>query len=135
MAGKQPHIMVLNDDAIFLDVMNDLLTDEGFRVTLVRESRKAYELVRADRPDLVMLDIRMGNELTGFELISLLTIDPVTHAIPLIVASADSQALREHEAQLANQNIGVLHKPFDLEDLLRVIREKLGQAAEGGAGD
>ena len=82
MAGKQPHIMVLNDDAIFLDVMNDLLTDEGFRVTLVRESRKAYELVRAERPDLAVLDIRMGNELTGFELISLLTIDPVTHAIP-----------------------------------------------------
>jgi CheY-like chemotaxis protein len=131
MAGKQPHIMVLNDDAIFLDVMNDLLTEEGFRVTLVRESRKAYELVRAERPDLLALDIRMGNELTGFELISLLTLDPVTHAIPLIVASADSQALREHEAQLANQNIGVLHKPFDLEDLLRLIREKLGQAAEG----
>jgi CheY-like chemotaxis protein len=123
--------MVLNDEAIFLDVMHDLLTDDGFRVTLVRESRKAYEMVRAEQPDLLVLDIRMGVELTGFELISLLTIDPVTHAIPLIVASADSQALREHEAQLTNQGIGILYKPFDLEDLLRLIREKLSQAAEG----
>jgi CheY-like chemotaxis protein len=126
MAVNQPHIMVVNDDALFLDIMRDLLTDEGYDVTLVRESRKAHEAIRAARPALVILDIRMGNELTGFELIALLTLDPVTHAIPLIVASADSQALREHEAQLVNQGIAIMPKPFDLDDVLMLIREKLG---------
>jgi CheY-like chemotaxis protein len=122
--------MIVNDDALFLDLMSELLTDEGFRVTLVRESRKAYESIRAERPDLVILDVRMGNEVTGFDLIALLTLDPVTHAIPLIVASADSQALREHEAQLVNQGVALLPKPFDLDDLLRLIREKLGAREE-----
>jgi CheY-like chemotaxis protein len=130
MTDSQKHIAVMNDDAMYLDLMNDLLTDEGYRVTLIRESRKAYELIKAEPPDLVILDIRMGNELTGFELIALLLLDPVTRQIPLIVASADSQALREHAAQLAHQNVPVLAKPFDLEDLLRLINEKLGPKAE-----
>ena len=93
MNDDQQHIAVMNDDAVYLDLMNDLLTDEGYRVTLIRESRKAYEIIKAEPPDLVILDIRMGNELTGFELIGLLLLDPVTRQVPLIVASADSQAL------------------------------------------
>ena len=121
----QQHIVVANDDVLMLDLMQELLTDEGYRVTLIRESRKAYQLVKELAPNLVILDIRMGNELTGFELIALLTLDPTTRRIPLIVASADSHALQEHADQLAHHNIPIVAKPFDLEDLLKVIREQL----------
>jgi CheY-like chemotaxis protein len=123
--GDQKHIVVANDDALLLGLMDDLLSEEGYRVTLIRESRKAYQLVRDLQPDLAILDIRMGNEVTGFELVELLTLDPTTRRIPLLVASADSRALQEHQAQLAHHNIPVLAKPFDLEDLLLVIRERL----------
>ena len=124
--AESMHIVVMNDDTMFLSLMSELLTDEGYRVTLIRESRKAYELIKEIMPDLAVLDVRMGNELTGFELISLLVLDPATKSIPLIVASADSRALTEHQGQLAQHNIPVLHKPFDLDDLMKVIAEKLG---------
>lgn len=125
MTGEQKHIVVANDDALMLDLMRDLLTEEGYRVTLIRESRKAHELIKELQPNLAILDIRMGNELTGFELITLLTLDPATRCIPLMVASADSRALHEHQAQLAHHNIPVLAKPFDLDDLLKVIDAQL----------
>jgi CheY-like chemotaxis protein len=122
--NAQPHIVVANDDVLMLDLMKELLTDEGYQVTLIRESRKAYQLIKELAPDLVILDIRMGNELTGFELIALLMLDPATRRIPLIVASADSRALQEHADQLAHHNILVVAKPFDLEDLLKAISEQ-----------
>jgi CheY-like chemotaxis protein len=105
--------------------MKELLEGEGWQVTCLRESHKAHYAIREGKPDLVVLDIRMGNELTGFELIGLLTLDPATRSIPLIVCSADSHALQQHEAQMKNQGIGVVHKPFELDDLLVIIRERL----------
>jgi CheY-like chemotaxis protein len=124
-AKKQKHIIVANDDTTMLDLMQELLTDEGYRATVIRESPKAYVLIKELMPDLVVLDIRMGNELSGFELIGLLTLDPATDRIPLIVCSADSQALKEHGDQLAHQNIPVVPKPFNLDDLLTAIKEQL----------
>ncbi len=135
MTTSQPaeaqHIIVVNDDATLLDLMQELLSNEGFTVTCLRESHKAHGLIREAKPDLIILDIRLGNELTGFELIELLTLDPVTHAIPLIVCSADSRALREHQAEMQNQGIGLLAKPFDLEDLLGLIREQVSRSQLG----
>ena len=129
--AEAQHIIVVNDDATLLDLMQELLSDEGFTVTCLRESHKAHRLIREAGPDLIILDIRMSNELTGFELIELLTLDPVTHAIPLLVCSADSRALREHQAEMQNQGIGLLAKPFDLEDLLGLIREQLSRSQLG----
>jgi CheY-like chemotaxis protein len=123
--AKKQHIVVVNDDTVFLDLMKELLEEEGWQVTCLRESHKAHHAIREAKPDLVILDVRMGNELTGFELIGLLTLDPTTRSIPLVVCSADSQALRQHEAQMKNQGIGIIHKPFELEDLLIIIRECL----------
>ena len=124
----RPRILVANDETLLLDLMQELLTDEGYEVVCTRESREAYHLIKRVKPDLVILDVRMGNELTGFDLMHMLTLDPDTHAIPLIVSSADSEALRQHEQEMVNQGIRILAKPFDLDDVLRLIRERLNEA-------
>ena len=123
----RPHILVANDETLLLDLMRELLTDEGYEVTCTRESREAYHLIKRVKPDLVILDVRMGNEVTGFDLVGMLTLDPATNAIPLIVSSADSQALRQHQQEMVNQGIRILAKPFDLDDLLRLIRQRLDE--------
>ena len=55
----------------------------------------------------------------------MLTLDPATAGVPLIVATPDSEALRQHQGQFANQGILVLLKPYALEDLLLLVNEKL----------
>jgi CheY-like chemotaxis protein len=53
--------------------------------------------------------------------IDLLRTDETTAAIPLIVCSADLAQLREQEEWLTEQGIGVVPKPFDLEELERQV--------------
>ena len=58
-------IALINDDTTFLDLMRDLLeASEGYDVLICKEGDNAYLFVKEQRPDLVVLDIRMEGEET-----------------------------------------------------------------------
>jgi CheY-like chemotaxis protein len=120
--------MVIDDDPIVLDLLRELLTSEGFTVTCLEDAHTAHASIRTLHPDLLILDLRFGTELTGLTLIEALRRDPATQALPLVVCSADSQALREHGPALQKHNIPVIDKPFDLNDLLTVVKQQWSRA-------
>ena len=121
-------IAVINDDTPFLTLMQELLEQfEGYEVKIHKEADEAYTFVRDWRPDLVILDIVMGHEESGWMVLQLLTLDPQTRPIPVIVCSAAVHSLQEHKDMLSRYGVGVLPKPFELEDLLRLIRQNLPQ--------
>ncbi len=131
-AGRK-RIAVVNDDTAFLDLMYDLLEDlEGYEVLICRESDHVYDFVKRERPDLVILDIVMGREEAGWGVLNLLTLDPATRPIPVLVCSAAVQSLREHDDVLRSMGIETIAKPFDLDALLSAIERTL---ARHGAGD
>ena len=124
---RRRRIALVNDDTTFLELMQDLLAnDEGYEVLICKESDAAYEFVKGQRPDLVILDIRMGGEEAGWTILELLTLDPDTRPIPLIVCSAAIRDLQDHESLLQQYGVGVLPKPFDLDALLEKVRTALG---------
>ena len=128
----RPSIALINDDTTFLELMHDLLeTSEGYQVLICKESDNAYAFVKEQRPDLVILDIRIGGEETGWKILELLTLDPETRPLPVIVCSAAIRELHDHEPLLQKYGVGVLPKPFDLEALLEKVEAALGQ--EGSA--
>jgi CheY-like chemotaxis protein len=115
-------LAVIDDDTAFLQLMHDLLEDEeDFQVLIHREWDNAYEFVKEERPDLVILDIRIGGEERGWTILNLLTLDPVTRPIPVIVCSAAIQSLHEHQPWLDKFGICALPKPFDLKMLLEMV--------------
>lgn len=124
-----PLIAVVNDDSTFLDLMHDLLSEAGYRAVIHKESDSAYELVKAEQPALVVLDIRMDHQESGWQVLELLRLDPATAAIPVIVCSADAVALRAKAARLAELGCVPLEKPFDLDELLRLVEAALGPPA------
>jgi CheY-like chemotaxis protein len=63
-------------------------------------SSEAYEFVKEQRPDLVLLDIRMETPEAGWIVLELLTLDPQTRDIPMIICSAAIGDLQEHEGLL-----------------------------------
>src|SRR5919199_5098538 len=82
-------LAVIDDDTAFLQLMHDLLEDEEqFEIIVCREWDNAYEFVKEQRPDLVILDIRIGGEERGWQILQMLTLDPQTLPIPVIVCSA-----------------------------------------------
>jgi CheY-like chemotaxis protein len=129
--GQRGRLAVINDDTVFLDLMHELLQDEeGYEVLICREWENAYQFVKDHRPDLVILDIRIGGEERGWTILNLLTLDPQTRPIPVIVCSAAIQSLHAHQEWLDRFGICALPKPFDLDMLLdtvaRMLRAKQG---------
>jgi CheY-like chemotaxis protein len=122
-------IAVINDDTVFLELMRDLLEgEERYQVRVCKEWDAAYEFIKRERPDLVILDIRIGGEEHGWTILNLLTLDPQTRGIPMIVCSAAITSLHEHQEILTRYGIRALPKPFDLDTLLDAIRDMLPQA-------
>lgn len=120
------HVLVINDDNDFLDLVKTVLEDEGdYTVELHKSWEDAHRIAKEKKPDLVILDLMYDHELRGFKLIDLLMLDPETRRTPLIICSAASESLKEHERALGALGIQTVPKPFDLEQLLNAIRSAL----------
>jgi CheY-like chemotaxis protein len=123
---ERPLIALINDDTVFLTLMHDLLEEaEGYKVMYCKESDGAYQFAKEHRPELVILDIRMGGEEAGWNILELLTLDPETRPIPVIVCSAAIRQLQDNAALLQLYGVEVLPKPFDLDALLEKVRAAL----------
>jgi CheY-like chemotaxis protein len=123
-----PLIAVVNDDTSFLNLMHELLTDEGYDCFIHIVGSTAYQKIREDMPNLVVLDIRMNDPESGWHILDMMRLDPETRDIPVIVCSADTQQLREKEERLREQNAVPLEKPFDLKELLDKVASVVGPA-------
>jgi CheY-like chemotaxis protein len=123
---KKERVVVINDDTDFLTLMSELLSEtEGYEVQICREGDHAYQFVKDQQPDLVILDIRIEGQDIGWAILECLTLDPKTSSIPLIVCSAAIRELQAHEELLERYGIDVLTKPFDLDALLEKVSTAL----------
>jgi CheY-like chemotaxis protein len=123
--SERPLILVVNDDTAFLELMQQLLEDEGYAAEVLKSTKNALEHIKQRRPALIVLDVRINNEEAGLLLLDLITLDPETRSIPVIIASANLQALAGREDELAAKGIYVIAKPFDIDDLAALIRNAL----------
>jgi CheY-like chemotaxis protein len=123
-------IAVIDDDPVFVELMHDLLAHgEGFDVVSTSRVAGSLEFIKSSRPDLLILDLMMGREQTGWAVLELLGSDPETAGIPVILCSAAAPALELHaERRAANgSTLETVAKPFDLDHFLGVIRRLLQQ--------
>jgi CheY-like chemotaxis protein len=120
-------IVIINDNADFLAAMQLLLEQEKkYKPLVLHEGDLAYRKVKEEKPDLVILDIRMDSPTTGWKVLDLLTLDPETSAIPVIICSASAEHITpEKNDWLASHGIEVLPKPFDIDDLLSIVERML----------
>ena len=123
------HIMVVNDSVEFLQLMEELLTDEGYQVSIIESGAGTRAAAKRLRPDLLILDVRLP-DMNGFEVLNLLQLDPDTASIPVLLCTAAAHDVQAQEPVLRQRGIPVLFKPFDLDDLLRTIRRILGEETE-----
>jgi DNA-binding NtrC family response regulator len=121
--GSQKHILVVDDEILFLYSLEFFLTRASYEVTLKSSAREALELLKADREryDLLILDILIP-EFTGLDLIDALT--SLEISIPIIVITG--YATREIESKVRQCNIkGYLCKPFPYKELLDIVEDVL----------
>lgn len=135
MSHYSPHIAVINDDTAFLALMEELLQNqEGYRISTCHEGDAGYGFVKVNQPDLVILDLVFNHAETGWRTLELLTLDPDTRQIPIILCTAAETHIQEHGAWLQRFDIETLPKPFDLEVLLEAVQRVLSRAGSGDGG-
>lgn len=118
----QPHILVIDDSSEILDLKDDVLEAEGFRVsTMLRRDTDVSEIV-AMKPDLLVMDYVPPKESA---LLQDAATDPRTRQIPILLCSG---AIREVEAimpELHALGVTVIFKPFDIDNLIAAVHETM----------
>ncbi len=126
-------IAVVNDDTAFIDLMSDLLSDEGYQTIPHKVGDTAYDMIRNAQPDLVVLDIQLEHRDSGWVTLDLVRLDPRTAHIPIIICSADARFLQEKEAHFRTKGCWSIEKPFNLEELLALVEQALASVASSTA--
>jgi CheY-like chemotaxis protein len=119
-------IVVVDDDTTFLQLMEEVLTDAGYRVRLLLTTDGAKDILAHERPDLMILDIVVGLRDGGLRLLHRVRRAPALADMPVIVCSADVRFLNEHAEELATLDCAVVEKPFTIDALLQQIAGQIG---------
>ncbi len=130
--GSRGHILVVNDTQEILELFRAILEDEGYELSLYSFAFDDLAVIKERQPDLIILDLLIGNEDHGWQMLQKLKMDRETAAIPIIVCSAALHLLRELEGHLKEKGVGIVPKPFDIEDLTRAV-DKVMSRRECGA--
>ena len=123
-----PHILVINDTQEILELFRDILEEEGFEVSLYSRAFRDIDEIARLRPDLVILDFLIGDEAQGWQLLQKMKMSRRTDRIPVIVCTAAVQMARELEGHLTAKGVGLVLKPFDIDDLLTAVRAAIAQS-------
>jgi CheY-like chemotaxis protein len=121
-------ILVVDDDPGFLLICRSILEAEGYQVLEATNGSKALEMVRQERPDLVLLDVMMSTTLEGVDVSKEMKADPNLKGVPVIMIS--SIATSEYASAFPNdERIPIdawITKPIQPEVLLKTIKRFLG---------
>lgn len=124
LATAKKHILVINDDSAILALFEELLGDEGYKVTLDNFARQTADLlasIRELQPDLVIMDFIIGGESSGWQLLQSSQMDRKTRDIPVIVCTGAVKQVTQLSDNLDSIGVHVVIKPFDIDHLIRVI--------------
>lgn len=118
-------ILVADDNPDIIDLLSSRLKSKNYNVVSADSGVNALLRVIEENPDLIILDIKMPSG-TGIGVFENLKRNTKTADIPVIFITA--YAGKEIEEQVEEMGAyGFLAKPFDSEELMRMIRGALGE--------
>lgn len=131
MATAMKKILVVDDEQDQLVYLTTYLTDQGFIVDTAENGEQALAKVKANRPDLITLDVVMP-EKTGVKFYRDLKEDPATADIPVIFITGmkpDFEKFISSRKQVPAPH-GYISKPFEREELLKLVNQTIGKKAK-----
>lgn len=115
-----PKILIVDDTPVNVELIDSVLAAEGFATITSFDGPTALALSRAERPDLVLLDVLMPHE-SGFETCARLKSDPATADIPIIFLSSLDDT-KSKVTGLKTGGVDFISKPVHAEELLARVR-------------
>ena len=125
-AATGPRILIVDDDRRILELLEIAFTAHGFRVLTAPDGEEATKLTLAERPDLVVLDVRLPKK-SGLEVCEWLRKDPDDPLVPILMLSA----VTDTETRLQAFTRGAddyLTKPFSPKELIARVKRLLARS-------
>ncbi len=119
------HILVVNDTQEILDLFCIILDEAGYRVTAIGFAIEDLRRITDVAPDLVILDLVFDREYVGWQTLQKMKMTRETAAIPVIVCTAEVRKAQEIQGYLAEKKVGLLLKPFNIDELLAMVERQL----------
>jgi sigma-B regulation protein RsbU (phosphoserine phosphatase) len=116
-------ILIVDDNPANLRLLSQMLSERGYKIRAVKGGERALASIKATPPELILLDIRMG-EMDGYQVCKQLKTNAKTADIPVIFISA----LQEISDKVKGFNVGgvdYITKPFQFEEVLARVETHL----------
>lgn len=121
-------VLVVDDDPQIVALYRDILTEEGWHVDVAELSQLANSDTPVGMPDVILLDWMLGHEPEGCNVVRRLKADPATRTIPVVVCTVAVNAITAVEPELTALGIPIVTKPFELDEMLDILRSALRSA-------
>lgn len=122
-------VLIVEDDESIRDVIAIALQSEGFGVRIASNGLQGLEEVERQRPDVILLDMLMP-VMNGWEFHNRYSVMPPPHAPIIVLTAAPDAASRAAEVNAD----GYIAKPFDLKNLLDLVRQYANLPPGSGPG-
>ncbi len=118
-------ILVVDDEPDILKVVTFRLRKAGYEIITAEDGQKALNLIKTQRPDLVLLDLRLP-VIDGSEVCKQVKADDEVKNIPIILLTATSHINKIADKAKELKADDYLIKPFDPEELLKRVKKFIG---------
>jgi CheY-like chemotaxis protein len=119
------NILVVDDDELMIELISDLLTDEGHNVRSALDGRSGFEAATKETPTLIILDMNMPG-MDGFAVAQALKANPATASIP-IIAFTGMGSSGDYDAAYEAGCIAFIAKPLQPAQLIEVVERLLSE--------
>jgi CheY-like chemotaxis protein len=116
-------VLIADDNEQNRELLDAYLADEGYEILMANDGQETLEVVAAQQPDLILLDIMMPR-MSGYEVCEKLKADPETQSIPVLMVTALNET-NDMEKAVQSGCDDFLTKPVNQLELKTRVRSLL----------
>ena len=118
-------ILVIEDDRFLSSLMKARLEKEGFSATQAFDGEEAYNFLKQNKPDLIIMDLIMP-KVSGFELLENISVDPQISKIPVMILSNLGQESDIQKVKRLGATQYFVKVKTSIDDLVTKVKDILG---------
>ena len=121
-------ILLIDDDRDLANLTKITLTKKGYQVSVLHVATNIIEEIKAQRPDLILMDIMMPG-ISGAEAVRNLKQDPVLKNVPVIFLTGlilnGEEDVEKSGINIEGKTYKTLGKPYEIDELLKLVKDAL----------
>jgi twitching motility two-component system response regulator PilH len=122
-ARKGTRVLIIDDSPTVLTFLRKMFSSTGYEPRIAANAERGLEMMRTEKPDLVVLDVIMPG-MNGFAALRQIRRDPLVKNLPVIMMSGNEQATEQFYVMRIGAD-GFMKKPFSRFDVFSRIEKLL----------